>query len=114
VTIWGTGKTYREFLHVDDMADACVFLMNNYTGNETVNIGVGHDITILELAQIIAGIAGFKGEIRFDTSKPDGTPRKLLDSSKLYSLGWHPGIGLKEGLHTVYQDYQKHSDQYRK
>ena len=89
VTIWGTGKPYREFLYVDDLADACVFLMNNYSGNETVNIGTGKEVTIKELALLVKDITGFKGELVFDETKPDGTPRKLLDVSKLNGLGWH-------------------------
>ena len=86
VTIWGTGKPYREFLYVDDLADACVFLMNNYSGNETVNIGTGKEVTIKELALLVKEITGFKGELVFDETKPDGTPRKLLDVSKLNGL----------------------------
>jgi GDP-L-fucose synthase len=114
VTIWGTGSAYREFLHVDDMADACVFLMENYSGNETVNIGVGSDITIMELVKMIAEIADFKGDIVCDTSKPDGTPRKLLDSSKLLSMGWKPKISLFDGLQATYNDYMLNRDKYRK
>jgi GDP-L-fucose synthase len=114
VTMWGTGSAYREFLHVDDMADACVFLMENYSGNEHVNIGIGNDITIKELIKLIAKIAGFKGEIITDPSKPDGTPRKLLDSSKLFAMGWKPKIDLEDGLRSTYEDYLKNRDTYRK
>jgi GDP-L-fucose synthase len=114
VTIWGTGSAYREFLHVDDMADACVFLMENHSGNEPVNIGMGSDITIMELAKIIAQIADFKGKIETDPSKPDGTPRKLLDSGKLLAMGWKPKISLIDGLRMTYEDYLKNRDRYRK
>jgi GDP-L-fucose synthase len=102
VTIWGTGSPMREFLHVDDLADACVCLMNTYDDSEIVNIGTGEDIAIRELASLIQGIVGFKGKIIHDTSKPDGTPRKLLDVSKLHSLGWKHTIDLEEGLRTTY------------
>ena len=102
VVLWGTGSPRREFLHVDDLADACIYLMDNYDGGEIVNIGVGNDITIRELAELIAKIVGYQGKIRFDTSKPDGTPRKLLDVSKLASLGWQPTIGLEEGIKKTY------------
>jgi GDP-L-fucose synthase len=114
VTIWGTGSAYREFLHVDDMADACVFLMENYRGNETVNVGIGNDITIMELIKLIANIAGFDGDILCDTTKPDGSPRKLLDSSKLFAMGWKPKISLEEGLRLTYEDYLKNREVYRK
>ena len=89
VTCWGTGKPLREFLYVDDLANACVFLMNTYSGNETVNLGTGIEITIKELTELVAKVIGYEGEIRWDSTKPDGTPRKLLDVSKLESLGWH-------------------------
>ena len=102
VVLWGTGSPRREFLHVDDLADVCIYLMDNYDGSEIVNIGVGKDITIRELAELIAKIVGYQGKIRFDTSKPDGTPRKLLDVSKLSSLGWQPTIGLEEGIKKTY------------
>jgi GDP-L-fucose synthase len=105
VTIWGTGTPRREFLHVDDMADACVFLMKNYDDSEIINIGVGEDITIRELAQMIKDIVGFKGSIQYDSSKPDGTPRKLLDVSRLRSLGWQPKISLREGIEMTYRWY---------
>lgn len=103
VTIWGTGKPYREFLHVDDLADACLFLMDTYDGSEITNIGVGEDLTIAELAYIVRDITGYSGEIIFDTSKPDGTPRKLLDVSKLFNLGWTPRIGLVDGIRSTYE-----------
>jgi GDP-L-fucose synthase len=105
VNIWGTGTARREFLHVDDMADACVFLMKNYDDSEIINIGVGEDITIRELAQMIKDIVGFKGSIQYDSSKPDGTPRKLLDVSRLRSLGWQPKISLREGIEMTYRWY---------
>lgn len=107
VTIWGTGNPRREFMHVDDMAAACVYLMHHYTGNKHVNIGWGQDITIRELAETIQKIVGFEGELLFDTSKPDGTPRKLLDTSLLTSLGFKPVIGLEEGIRDAYDDFLK-------
>lgn len=103
VEVWGTGTPRREFLHSDDLADACVFLMNNYEGNEIVNVGVGEDISIKELAEKIKNIVGYQGEIIFDTTKPDGTPRKLVDVSKINALGWKANISLDEGLQKVYQ-----------
>ncbi|MDY0129041.1 MAG: GDP-L-fucose synthase [Methanosarcina vacuolata] len=109
VIVWGTGKPLREFLHVDDMADACVYLMENFNMDdigEFVNIGVGKDITIGELAELIKEIVGFKGEIRRDLSKPDGTPQKLLDVTKLNSLGWKAKISLKDGIKQTYECYQ--------
>ncbi|MDP4179397.1 MAG: GDP-L-fucose synthase, partial [Bacillota bacterium] len=96
VEIWGTGKPLREFLYVDDMADACVFLMENYCGEEHVNIGTGKEVTIRELAEMIKDVVGFEGELRFNTSKPDGTPKKLLDVSKLEGLGWKYNVELRE------------------
>jgi len=106
VTIWGTGTPRREFLHVDDLADACFYLMQHYNEPGLVNIGVGEDISILELAQIVARITGFAGEIRHDLSKPDGTPRKLMDVGKLHAMGWQARIGLEEGIARVYQEVQ--------
>lgn len=102
VEMWGTGKVKREFLHVDDLADACVFLMQNYNERDIVNIGTGEDISIFELAQLIKSIIGFEGEIKHDLSKPDGTPRKLLDVSRIHKLGWKAKIGLVEGIRSVY------------
>lgn len=102
VTIWGTGAQYREFLHVDDLADACYFLMQHFDEPGFINVGVGEDITIIELAQLVKRIVGFSGEIRHDLSKPNGAPRKLLDVSKLNSLGWTAKIGLEEGIRSVY------------
>jgi GDP-L-fucose synthase len=107
VVIWGTGTPRREFLYVDDLADACVFLMQNYTGNETVNVGSGMEVTVKELADVVGDVVGFKGEIAFDASKPDGTPRKLLDCSKLTAMGWQARTELKEGLRRVYEDFLK-------
>jgi GDP-L-fucose synthase len=103
ITIWGTGTPRREFLHVDDCADALVFLLRHYSEAGTINVGVGRDVTIAELAGIIAGVVGYKGEIGFDTSRPDGTPRKLLDVSRLSSLGWQACTGLQEGVAATYQ-----------
>lgn len=105
VTLWGTGTPKREFCHVDDCANACVFLMNKYSDAEIVNIGVGEDISILELGEIIKRVVGFKDEIIFDTSKPDGTPRKLVDISRIASLGWKAKIPLNEGIESTYQWY---------
>lgn len=105
VVIWGTGKPLREFLYVDDLADACVYLMNTYSGNETVNLGTGKELTIKELAELVKKVVGFKGEIMFDLSKPDGTPRKLLDVSKLEKLGWHYKTELEDGIKLAYDDF---------
>ncbi len=103
--VWGTGAPKREFLYVDDLAEACVFLMNEYLGNETINVGSGHEVTIKELARIVAEVVGYEGELVFDTSKPDGTPRKLLDISRLKAMGWSPRIGLREGVLLAYQNF---------
>ena len=103
VEIWGTGTPKREFLHVDDLADACFYLMQNYNDTELVNIGTGEDISIKELALLIKDIVGFTGELIFDSTKPDGTPRKLLDVSKLHKLGWYHKINLSNGITSVYQ-----------
>lgn len=105
VVIWGTGTPRREFLHVDDLADACVFLMEHYGDADPLNVGWGRDVSIAELAQMLAGIAGFEGAIRYDTSKPDGTPRKLLDTTRLTALGWEPRISLRDGLTDTYHSY---------
>lgn len=104
VTIWGTGSPKREFLHADDLAEACVFLMENYNESGLVNIGVGEDISILDLAILVKKIVGFEGEILTDTSKPDGTPRKLMDVSKLNGFGWKAKISLEEGIQKVYDE----------
>jgi GDP-L-fucose synthase len=101
--VWGSGAPRREFLHVDDAADALVHLMTHHSGEEHVNVGCGSDLTILELANLIARVVGFTGRISTDPSKPDGTPRKLLDTSKLARLGWQPKIGLEDGLSRTYQ-----------
>ncbi|WP_425364272.1 GDP-L-fucose synthase [Bradyrhizobium barranii] len=103
VVVWGTGTPRREFLYVDDMADACVHLMKTYSGAELINIGTGEDITIAEFARIVAEVVGYVGEITFDTSRPDGTPRKLLDVSRLASLGWHARTWLAHGMRKAYQ-----------
>lgn len=107
VEIWGSGKPRREFLHVDDMADACLFLMENYEGDDIVNIGTGKDLTIYELSHMIAEIVGYNGSLRFDTSKPDGTLLKRLDVSKLKEMGWEPKIELKQGIEMTYRWFQR-------
>ncbi len=104
VEIWGTGSPMREFLHADDLADACFYLMQNYNEEGLVNIGVGHDISIKDLALLVKKIVGFEGELKFDTSKPDGTPRKLMDVGKLHSFGWKDKINLEEGITAVYSE----------
>lgn len=106
VEIWGTGSPKREFLHSDDLAEACVFLMETYSGRDFVNIGTGEDIAIGDLALLIKNIVGFEGELTFDTSKPDGTPRKLMDVSRLHALGWKHRIDLESGIRSVYQQYK--------
>lgn len=111
VTIWGTGSPLREFMHVNDLAAACVFLMEHYNENQFVNIGWGKDISIKELALLVKKIVDFKGELVFDTSKPDGTPRKLLDVSLLNSLGFEPQISLEDGIRDAYHDFLKKYDQ---
>lgn len=103
VEVWGSGKPLREFMHVDDLADACLFLMNHFQEEEFVNIGTGEELSIGELAQLIKKVVGVKADITFDISKPDGTPRKLMDSSKLRALGWSAKIPLEKGLHQVYE-----------
>ncbi|GER46959.1 GDP-L-fucose synthase 1 [Striga asiatica] len=105
VVVWGSGTPLREFLHVDDLADAVVFLLENYSGLEHVNVGSGKEVTIKELAELVKEVVGYNGEIVWDSSKPDGTPRKLMDSSKLAGLGWEPKISLKDGLEGTYKWY---------
>jgi len=107
VVMWGTGKPRREFLHADDLADACYYLMQNYNEPGLVNVGVGEDLEIGELARLISRIVGYEGKIEHDLTKPDGTPRKLMDVSKLHSFGWKAKIGLEEGLRTVYEQFKK-------
>jgi len=114
VTVWGTGSPRREFLHVDDMADACVFLMERYDGELPVNIGWGEDVSIRELAELVRDVVGQSGELRFDTSKPDGTPRKLLDVSRLNALGWKPKISLRDGIAATYRWFLQHQADYRR
>ncbi len=109
VTIWGTGAPKREFLHADDLASACLFVMENYNGSGLVNIGVGEDISIIDLAQLVKTIVGFEGEILTDTSKPDGTSRKLMDVSKLTDLGWRSSITLEEGIRKVYNEVKEYN-----
>ena len=106
VTLWGTGKPRREFLHVDDLAEACIFLMHNYHEEGLVNIGTGEDIEIGELARMVSRIVGYEGDIVHDLSKPDGTPRKLMDVSKLHSFGWKHAIDLESGIKSVYEEYK--------
>ena len=105
VTIWGTGTPMREFLHVDDMAEACVFLLKNYSGDMQINVGYGEDIRIMDAAKLVARVIGYAGEITVDPQKPDGTPRKLLDCSRIFNMGWKPRISLEEGIQDAYQDF---------
>jgi GDP-L-fucose synthase len=105
VTIWGTGTPLREFLYVEDLADACVYLMQNYSGSETVNLGTGKELSIAELAELVKKVVGYSGTIEYDASKPDGTPRKLLDVTKLNNVGWHYTTELEEGLSLAYEDF---------
>ncbi len=105
VTIWGTGKALREFLYVDDMAESCVFLLKNYSDFEHVNVGCGSDISIMDTARLIARAVGFEGRIDTNPTKPEGTPRKLMDCSKLFNMGWQPRVGLEEGLRNAYNDF---------
>ena len=113
VTVWGTGTPRREFMHVDDLADALVFLMRNYEQEDLINVGWGEDLSIRELADQVRKVVGFDGAIGFDTTKPDGTPRKLLDTTRLRSLGWRPRIGLEEGLRSTYAWFCEHEADYR-
>ncbi len=107
VTLWGSGKPLREFLHVDDLAEASFFLMQHYNEPETINVGYGEDISIYDLGLLISDIVGYDGEIVFDSSKPDGTPKKLMDNSRINKLGWTPKIGLRKGISTVYKEVDK-------
>lgn len=109
VEVWGTGYPLREFLHVDDLADACLHLMKNYDEEIFVNVGCGSDISIKDLAHLVKEIIGFEGDLIFDTTKPDGTPRKLMDVSKLKNFGWSPNISLEDGIKSVYSDLLKHN-----
>jgi GDP-L-fucose synthase len=104
-TVWGSGSPRREFLYVDDLADALAFLLENYNSPEVINVGCGNDVTIRELAEIVSEVVGFKGELIFDPTKPDGTPRKLLDTSRLEKLGWTPRVSLRDGIEQTYQWY---------
>jgi len=113
VTVWGTGSPRREFLHVDDLAGAVLFLMENYSDEEIVNIGIGDDIQIKVAAEMVKEVVGFEGDLIFDSSKPDGTPRKLLDVSKLTSLGWKAKISFEDGLRDTYQWFLDHQDNFR-
>ena len=113
LTVWGTGTPRREFLHVDDLADAVIYLLNTYDGEPIVNIGWGEDVTIRELAEVVASVAGFRGRLEFDASKPDGTPRKLLDTSRLTALGWAPKIKLKAGIEATYAWFKDHTAEAR-
>ena len=109
LVIWGSGQPRREFLHVDDLAAACVFLLEKYDSPEIINIGCGEDISIRELAELICDVVGFKGELAWDTTKPDGTPRKLLDVSKVHALGWHHHISLRDGIARTYEWFQQNA-----
>lgn len=111
IVVWGTGTPRREFLYVDDLADACIHLMKTYSSDELVNIGLGEDITIAEFARLVAATVGYNGEISYDTSRPDGTPRKLLDSGRLAKLGWRASTTLEDGLKLAYQAYLNESRQ---
>jgi GDP-L-fucose synthase len=108
IVVWGSGTPRREFMYVDDLADALIFLLKHYSGDEHVNIGTGSDVTIRELAETVARVVGVSGKLRFDSSKPDGTPRKLLDSGKMKALGWSPTTSLEDGLSKTYQWFLEH------
>jgi GDP-L-fucose synthase len=114
VTVWGTGTPRREFLHVDDLADGCLFLLQNYEGSDFVNLGCGEDVTIRELAELVCETVGFEGELVFDTSKPDGTPRKLLDMEKMFSLGWRPKITLRDGVRQTYNWFLENQETFKR
>jgi GDP-L-fucose synthase len=111
VVVWGTGTPLREFLYVEDLADACIYLMKNYSGDQLINIGTGEDISIAEFTRVVATVVGYAGEVSFDPSRPDGTPRKWLDVSRLTGLGWHARTPLKDGIKLAYQAYLKESKQ---
>lgn len=113
VTLWGTGSPMREFLHADDLAEACAYLMENYSEPQFINVGTGKDVTIKELAEMVKKIVGFEGNLMWDTTKPDGTPRKLMDVSKLHAQGWKHTIELKEGIKLAYQDFLEHHETLR-
>ena len=114
VTCWGSGRPRREFLYVDDFAEACHVLLNSYDDDTPINVGVGGDVSIRELADLIAEVVGFKGEIRWDTDKPDGTYQKLLDVRRIHDLGWTAATSLKEGIVRTYEWFLSHSDDYRR
>ena len=105
VTCWGTGQARREFLYVDDLARACVFLLENYSEDQIINVGYGSDVTIRELSEMVRQIVGFTGQIEWDSSKPDGTPRKFLDSSRILALGWRPQVDLETGIRLAHEDF---------
>jgi GDP-L-fucose synthase len=106
VEIWGSGKPLREFMYVNDLADGCLFLMRNYNQKQFINIGTGEEITILDLAELVKKVVGFEGEIKMDSTKPDGTPRKLMDSSRLHALGWKHETSLADGLKLTYEFFK--------
>lgn len=110
--MWGTGNPIREFIYIDDIADACVFLMNHYSGNETINVGTGTEYTIKELTEKVNEVVGFNGRIENDLTKPDGTPRKLLDSTKIFNMGWKPKVSFEEGIKKTYDDFLVHEKEY--
>ncbi len=109
VTLWGTGSPRREFLHVDDLAAACVHLLEHYDGAEPINVGVGEDATIRDLAELVADVVGYDGRLAWDTSKPDGTPRKLLDVNRIHALGWKAGVALRDGIRETYDWYRRYA-----
>jgi GDP-L-fucose synthase len=110
VTCWGTGSPLREFLHADDLARACLFLMENYSDEQIINVGCGSELSVKELAEMVKSIVGYKGEIVWDKSRPDGTPRKLMDSSRIFALGWRPQINLATGIRSAYEEFLKRAD----
>jgi GDP-L-fucose synthase len=114
VEVWGSGTPRREFLHVDELAAACVYLMEHYSEESPINVGWGEDLSIADLAQLVADAVGFRGTFSFDPSKPDGAPRKLLDTTRLTALGWRPRIRLKAGLESTYDWYRSHLQQFRR